>query len=95
MKTFPPEEGDLAVTLFLSGLAVYPLWDALYNQLGILHFLHRESALRAAVFRGAVADFPSGRGRSCTNIVTLRPRMYSVPYAGRAVQTARLPTQIA
>ena len=62
---------------------------ALYKQLGILRYLRRELALRAAVFRGSVADFPSEEGDLT---VTLRPRMYSVLYVGGAVQTARQPT---
>ena len=49
-KICPPGEEDLRVTQLLSGLActAYPTQDALYKQLGNLHILRRESALRAA-----------------------------------------------
>ena len=36
-------------------------------------------------------DLPSRGGSSYSDTVTLRPHMFSVPYAGRTVQTARHP----
>ena len=49
-KIFPLGEGDVRVTLLLSGLActAYPMQDASYKQPGNLRIMRRESAVRTA-----------------------------------------------